>query len=77
MFLPLNMCGSGWDVVSPSKIYFWMLNYGFIFHFSYSSAFPRFSLVNRIRVFVLYLKCLKVNMSQYLKYLYMKDLYKM
>ena len=77
MFLSLNMCGLGWDMASSLKIYLWMLNYGCIFHSSYFSAFPRFSLVNRIRLFVLYLKFLKENMFQYLKYLYMKDLSKL
>ena len=60
VFSPLNMHGSGWDVASPSKIYLWVLNYGCMFPSSYFSAFPRFSLVNRIRLFVI---CVIFKMS--------------
>ena len=52
MFMPLNKwfrVGCGFPIKTLSLD---VLNYGYIFHFSYFSAIPRFSLVNRIRVFV-------------------------
>ena len=60
VFLPLNMHGSGWDVASPSKIFLWVLNYLCMSSSSYFSAFPRFSLINRIRLCVI---CVIFKMS--------------
>jgi len=60
VFFPLNMRGSGWDAASPSKIYLWVINYLCMSPSSYFSAFPRFSFVNRIRLFVI---CVIFKMS--------------